>query len=109
VYEVLPGGHDRKPVDPELVRERCWLAMLNECAYCLEENIAREPRDVDIGVIFGLGFPPFRGGVFRYADEVGLGTVVDKMHTLAGEFGDRLRPAEILEQKANNGETFYNE
>jgi len=107
VYEVLPGGHARKPIDPELVRERCWLAMLNECAYCLQEDIAREPRDVDIGVIFGLGFPPFRGGVFRYADEVGIGTVVDKMHTLADEFGDRLRPAGILEEKAKSGEMFY--
>ncbi len=107
VYEVLPGGHDRKPIDPELVRERCWLAMLNECAFCLQEGIAREPRDVDIGVIFGLGFPPFRGGVLRYADQLGLGTVVDKMHGLAEEFGDRLRPAEILEQKARNDETFY--
>ena len=109
VYEVLPGGHDRKPIDPELVRERCWLAMLNECAYCLQEDIAREPRDVDIGVIFGLGFPPFRGGVFRYADEVGIGNVVDKMHGLADEFGDRLRPADILEQKANQGEPFYDD
>ena len=107
VYELLPGGSERKSVDSELVRERCWLAMLNECAYCLQEEIAQQPRDVDIGVIFGLGFPPFRGGVFRYADEVGIETVVDKLDTLADEFGDRLRPAEILREKARNGETFY--
>jgi len=107
VYEVLPGGDDRKSIDPELVRERCWLAMLNECVYCLEEGIAEHPRDVDIGVIFGLGFPPFRGGVLRYADAVGLGTVVDKLHDLADEFGDRLRPADLLEEKAERGESFY--
>lgn len=107
VYDVLPGGDNRKSVDPELVRERCWLAMLNECVYCLEEGIAEHPRDVDIGVIFGLGFPPFRGGVLRYADAVGLGTVVDKLHELADEFGDRLRPADLLEEKADDGETFY--
>lgn len=109
VYEVLPGGRNRTSVDPELVRERCWLAMLNECAYCLEEGIAEQPRDVDIGVVFGLGFPPFRGGVLRHADSVGLGEVVEKMHVLADEFGDRLRPAGILEEKAESGEQFYSD
>ena len=107
VYDVLPGGRERKAVDSELVRERCWLAMLNECAFCLQEGIAQQPRDVDIGVIFGLGFPPFRGGIFRHADSVGLGSVVEQMHSLADEFGDRLRPAEILETKAEAGESFY--
>jgi len=107
VYDVLPGGGHRKSMDPELIRERCWLAMLNECVFCLEEGIAEEPRDVDIGVIFGLGFPPFRGGVLRHADAVGLETVADKLHRLADEFGDRLRPANLLEQKAEDGETFY--
>jgi 3-hydroxyacyl-CoA dehydrogenase/enoyl-CoA hydratase/3-hydroxybutyryl-CoA epimerase len=107
VYDVLPGGQNRKPVDAELIRQRCWLAMLNECAYCLQEGIAREPRDVDIGVIFGLGFPPFRGGVCRYADEVGLERIVKRMNQLAEEFGDRLRPADLLVDRADSGEPFY--
>ncbi|MFB6264414.1 MAG: 3-hydroxyacyl-CoA dehydrogenase NAD-binding domain-containing protein, partial [Bradymonadaceae bacterium] len=107
VYDVLPGGSNRRDVDLELVRDRCWLAMLNECAYCLQEGIARRPQDVDIGVIFGLGFPPFRGGVLRYADSVGLDKIADQLHALAGEYGDRLRPAEIIDEKASDGETFY--
>ncbi len=108
-YDALPGGRDRRRVDRELVQQRCWLAMLNECAYALEEGILRSPRDGDIGVIFGLGFPPFRGGIFRHADEVGLSNVVDQLNRLADQFGDRLRPAQILVDKAANGETFYND
>ena len=107
VYDVLPGGQDRRRVDRELVQQRCWLAMLNECAYALEEGILRNPRDGDIGVIFGLGFPPFRGGIFRYADEVGLATVVEQMKRLADQFGDRLLPAQILIDKAKEGSSFY--
>ncbi|TXD35820.1 fatty acid oxidation complex subunit alpha FadJ [Lujinxingia vulgaris] len=107
VYDALPGGATRRHLDAETITRRCWLAMLNECAYALDEGIIRSPRDGDIGVIFGLGFPPFRGGIFRHADEVGLGWVVDTMHTLAGQYGDRLRPAPILERMAEKGERFY--
>ena len=109
VYDTLPGGRDRRRVDRELVQQRCWLAMLNECAYALEEGVLRNPRDGDIGVIFGLGFPPFRGGIFRYADEVGLSRIVDQMRRLADQFGDRLLPADILVDKAEEGSTFYDE
>ncbi len=107
VYDVLPGGRDRRRVDRELIQQRCWLAMLNECAYALQENILRSPRDGDIGVIFGLGFPPFRGGIFRHADEVGLDRVVEQMRRLADQFGDRLLPADILVDKAEEESTFY--
>ena len=109
VYDALPGGRDRRRVDRELVQQRCWLAMLNECAYALEEGILRNPRDGDIGVIFGLGFPPFRGGIFRYADEVGIKHVVDQMNRLADQFGERLTPADILVDMAEQNETFYDD
>jgi 3-hydroxyacyl-CoA dehydrogenase/enoyl-CoA hydratase/3-hydroxybutyryl-CoA epimerase len=109
VYDLLPGGRDRKPVDKEVIQERCWLAMLNECAYCLQEEIAEHPRDIDIGVIFGLGFPPFRGGILRYADSVGLPRVAERMHRLADQFGDRLKPADIIVEKAEKNENFYSE
>jgi 3-hydroxyacyl-CoA dehydrogenase / enoyl-CoA hydratase / 3-hydroxybutyryl-CoA epimerase len=107
VYDLIPLGRERHAVDLELVQQRCWLAMLNECAYTLEEGIAKHPRDVDIGVIFGLGFPPFRGGILRYADQVGLGRVVDQMNALADKFGERLRPAKLLVDKAKKGQSFY--
>lgn len=109
VYDLLPGGRDRKPVDKEVIQQRCWLAMLNECAYCLQEGIAEHPRDIDIGVIFGLGFPPFRGGILRHADSVGLPRVAERMHRLAEQFGDRLEPADIIVEKAEKNEDFYSE
>ena len=107
VYDLLPGGRNRTDVDREEVKKRCWYAMLNECAYCLEEGIAEKPRDIDIGVIFGLGFPPFRGGILRHADSVGLRKVVDEMNRLADTYGDRLEPADILVEKAEKNESFY--
>lgn len=107
VYDVLPGGRERNDLDLELIQARCWLAMLNECAYCLQEGIVAEPRDIDLGVIFGLGFPPFRGGILRYADSLGLDRVVHQLDDLADRFGVRLRPAPILVEKAEAGESFY--
>lgn len=107
VYELLPGGKKRKSFDPEQIVARCWLAMLNECVYCLEEKIALSPRDIDIGVIFGLGFPPFRGGVMRYADTVGVTKVAEQMNRLADRLGERLRPAPLLAEMARRGDSFY--
>jgi 3-hydroxyacyl-CoA dehydrogenase/enoyl-CoA hydratase/3-hydroxybutyryl-CoA epimerase len=107
VYDLLPGGRERKSVDQDVIQERCWLAMLNECAYCLQEGIVEHPRDIDIGVIFGLGFPPFRGGILRHADTVGLPKVAARMHYLADQFGDRLKPADIIVEKAEKNENFY--
>lgn len=107
VYDLLPGGRDRQPIDASVIQQRCWMAMLNECAYCLQEGIVENPRDIDIGVIFGLGFPPFRGGVLRYADSVGLARIAAQMMKLAEEFGSRLKPAKIIVDMAEKNESFY--
>lgn len=107
VYDKLPGGRERKDLDREQIRDRIWLAMLNECAFCLQEGIAATPRDIDIGVIFGLGFPPFRGGICRYADAVGIAKVVSTLERLSRKYGKRLAPAQILVDMAKKNETFY--
>lgn len=107
VYDKLPGGKKRVDPETEEIRDRIWLAMLNECAYCLEESIASSPRDIDIGVIFGLGFPPFRGGICRYADTVGIRNVVERLNRLADKHGRRLRPAQILVDMAEKQQSFY--
>jgi 3-hydroxyacyl-CoA dehydrogenase/enoyl-CoA hydratase/3-hydroxybutyryl-CoA epimerase len=105
VYRLL-GWQPREVSDEEIV-ERCWLQMLNETARCMEEGIIKDPADVDIGVIFGFGFPPFRGGLLQEADRHGLDWVVGKLEGYAALHGKRLEPAELLRGMAARGERFY--
>ena len=59
------------------------------------------PRDGDLGAILGLGFPPFRGGPFRYVDTVGRETIVTRLQELAERYGRRFEPAKPLEENEN--------
>jgi 3-hydroxyacyl-CoA dehydrogenase/enoyl-CoA hydratase/3-hydroxybutyryl-CoA epimerase len=89
------------------ITERIILTMLNEAAYCLQEGILRSPRDGDIGAIFGLGFPPFLGGPFRYMDTLGAAEVVNKLEALKTLHGERFTPALLLIELAKSGKGFY--
>jgi 3-hydroxyacyl-CoA dehydrogenase/enoyl-CoA hydratase/3-hydroxybutyryl-CoA epimerase len=64
----LAGAGAPLELPVETLQERMVLAMLNEAAVCLEDGVVREPRDVDVAMVYGTGFPPFRGGLLRYAD-----------------------------------------
>lgn len=92
--------------DAEIV-ERCWLQMLNETARCMEDGVIENPADVDIGVIFGFGFPPFRGGILRQADRLGLRHLVDRLEAYAAVHGKRLEPAALLRDMASRSATFH--
>jgi 3-hydroxyacyl-CoA dehydrogenase/enoyl-CoA hydratase/3-hydroxybutyryl-CoA epimerase len=105
VYPLL--GWTAKPLDDREIVERCWLQMLNETARCMEEGIITNPADIDIGVIFGFGFPPFRGGLLREADRHGLAWGVDRLDGYADRHGDRLRPAPLLRDMAGRNATFH--
>ena len=87
--------------------DRCVLPMISEAARILEEGIARSAGDVDVAMITGTGFPPFRGGLLRYADTIGTRTVLAKLESFAREFGARYEPAPLLRQKAEAGAEFY--
>jgi 3-hydroxyacyl-CoA dehydrogenase/enoyl-CoA hydratase/3-hydroxybutyryl-CoA epimerase len=105
VYPLL--GWEPVPVSDQEIVERCWMQMLNETARCMEEGIITNPADVDLGVIFGFGFPPFRGGLLREADRVGLATVVERLDGYAERYGERLAPAGLLRDMAREGRSFY--
>ena len=101
------GGNSRTKMDANDIHMRCGFAMINEAALCLQEGIIESPLDGDIGAVFGLGFPPFRGGPFRYIDELGAQKAVDILNDLTARFGERFEPAQILLDYAKNGKKFY--
>jgi 3-hydroxyacyl-CoA dehydrogenase/enoyl-CoA hydratase/3-hydroxybutyryl-CoA epimerase len=94
-------------VDEQAVAERLAFAMLNEAARALEEGVVRQPRDGDIGALFGIGFPAFRGGPFRTLDALGAQAAVDTLGRLAAAHGDRFVPAGSLIEQAGHRGRFY--
>nr|WP_241972284.1 fatty acid oxidation complex subunit alpha FadJ [Aliidiomarina soli] len=106
VYQIL-GISPQKRLSQDEVVERCMYPMLNEAAWCLQEDIIRSPRDGDIGAIFGIGFPPFLGGPFRYMDSLGIEQVVETLRRLEKEQGSRYAPCELLQQMAKDKTRFY--
>ncbi len=109
VYELLPTGTRRSEVATVVMRDRTVLAMVNEAVHCLEEGIVRSPRDGDIGAVFGIGFPPFRGGPFRYVDTVGAASMLRRLEELDERHPGRYTPAPLLRDMAQRGARFYPE
>lgn len=107
VYALLPGGKARKKVGRDAIVERVMLQFVNEAIRCLGEGILRSARDGDVGAIFGLGFPPFLGGPFRYADAIGSKALLDRLERLHDRFGDRFEPAPLLVEQARLEKRFY--
>jgi 3-hydroxyacyl-CoA dehydrogenase/enoyl-CoA hydratase/3-hydroxybutyryl-CoA epimerase len=89
--------------------ERLLLPMVNEAAFCLQDGIVASPAKLDLAMIFGTGFPPFRGGPLRHADSLGLSKVVDSLEKLADAHGPRFTPAPYLLRLAREGKTFHQE
>ncbi|TRY30989.1 fatty acid oxidation complex subunit alpha FadJ [Aliiglaciecola sp. M165] len=106
VYTLL-GITPAQGLSAAEIAERCVLMMLNEAAMCLHEGVIRNPRDGDIGAIFGIGFPPFLGGPFRYMDKLGAKHVVDRLNHYAALLGDKFTPASNLVEMAEKDKTFY--
>jgi 3-hydroxyacyl-CoA dehydrogenase / enoyl-CoA hydratase / 3-hydroxybutyryl-CoA epimerase len=107
VYALIHSGPTRGDFTVTEIQQRCVLAMVNEAARCLEEGIIRSARDGDVGAVFGIGFPPFRGGPFRYVDAAGAGKIVDRLTDLSVRFAPRFAPSELLVHMARREERFY--
>ena len=123
IYLYEQGGKKRVP-DPELftklgikenasavpddmIVKRLIYLMVNEASRCLEEGLVRDVSDIDVGMIFGTGFAPFRGGLLRYADSVGPEAIVSELEILAKNLGPRFQPASYLQQLAVTNKKFY--
>jgi 3-hydroxyacyl-CoA dehydrogenase/enoyl-CoA hydratase/3-hydroxybutyryl-CoA epimerase len=105
----LAGAPGPRQLPPETLQERMVLSMVNEAAVCLEDGVVREPREVDVAMVLGTGFPPFRGGLLRHADAVGVPVVVDRLSRLADSQGERFRPAGLLRDMVRLQARFYPE
>ncbi|HUL02692.1 MAG TPA: fatty acid oxidation complex subunit alpha FadJ [Gemmatimonadales bacterium] len=103
----LLGVHPNGGSHPAEVIQRLVLVMLNEAARALGEGVVRSPRDGDLAAVFGFGFPPFRGGPLRHADDLGAARVVGELERLAERLGTRFAPCETLAEQARRGGKFY--
>ena len=112
VYRDLAEAGVRKedgeaPPSEEEIQDRLVLAMVNEAARALEDGIVDSAAQVDLALVMGIGFPPFRGGLLRYADERHPVFLVRRLEELAREVGDRFQPASVLEAMAREETSFY--
>ncbi len=87
------------PLSAAIIVDRCVLAMLNAAATALEEGVISSPAAADLALVLGIGFAPFRGGVFRYAEERGGEAIRDRMAELAQRWGPRFVPAQALGER----------
>ena len=98
----------RREIGLEEITDRLFLPMLVEASRVLSEGIVREPGDVDMGLILGIGFPPTRGGILRWADSLGLPRVLDMLKKYES-LGPRFQPTEQMRRLAAEGKGFYKE
>jgi 3-hydroxyacyl-CoA dehydrogenase/enoyl-CoA hydratase/3-hydroxybutyryl-CoA epimerase/3-hydroxyacyl-CoA dehydrogenase/enoyl-CoA hydratase/3-hydroxybutyryl-CoA epimerase/enoyl-CoA isomerase len=105
--DVLAGliGSPKK-MTPEELTGRLFLPTLLEATRVLQEQIVRDPRDIDLGLIFGIGFPPFRGGLMFWADTLGAAKIVEMLKPFAA-LGERMQPTPMLQDMARTGGKFY--
>lgn len=106
-YEIIKGAvkETREHSDEEII-ERHMLPMIIETARCLEQGIVDTAAEADMGLIMGIGFPPFRGGALKYADTLGLDHVVKACEKYA-YLGKLYEPTERMKEMAAKGESYY--
>jgi 3-hydroxyacyl-CoA dehydrogenase/enoyl-CoA hydratase/3-hydroxybutyryl-CoA epimerase/enoyl-CoA isomerase len=103
VYEML--GISGKELSAEEIIARCMIPMVNECVRCLEEGIVDSAAECDMALLYGLGFPPFRGGPFRYLETVGYANFVALADKYA-HLGEMFQVTDGLRAKAQNGGSY---
>jgi len=108
IYSALGLSSPSSPLSIKECLERGVFAMINECSRALiEDHIVATPDEVDLAMIMGTGFPPFRGGLLKYADSLGTKYICDQLEVYAVKGGLRLKPAQPLMNLAKNNTKFY--
>ena len=108
VYAELGLSSPTNPLDEKECVQRGVFTMINEAALALiEDRIVTQPQDVDLAMIMGTGFPPFRGGLLKYADSLGTQVVAQELELYASKCGARLKPSQPLANLAKNNRKFY--
>jgi 3-hydroxyacyl-CoA dehydrogenase/enoyl-CoA hydratase/3-hydroxybutyryl-CoA epimerase/3-hydroxyacyl-CoA dehydrogenase/enoyl-CoA hydratase/3-hydroxybutyryl-CoA epimerase/enoyl-CoA isomerase len=106
--EAIVAAHRRgeREFSPEEITDRLLLPMLLEATRVLEDGVAANVRDVDLALIYGIGFPPFRGGLFFWADTLGAAAIIEKLKAY-NSLGDRFAPTAMLTTIAQQNGKFY--
>lgn len=100
-------GRKKQTLNENEILPRFLYTMINEAARCLEEKIIERPDFLDMALILGIGFPPFQGGLLRYADRIGTPHILSTLNTLQSQYGMRFAPCKLLEKMAEQNSKFY--
>jgi 3-hydroxyacyl-CoA dehydrogenase len=103
------NGVKPKEMSKDEITDTMLALGINEAALMIEEGICDRPQDMDLAMIYGTGFPPYRGGILRYADKWGLKNVYEKLTALEEQYGIRFKPAALIKEMAEEGKLFYAE
>jgi 3-hydroxyacyl-CoA dehydrogenase len=101
------GLSPRPDITDQEIMERLVMIMANTAAWCLETGVVEGPGDVDLGLIMGAGFPPFRGGLLKYCDKIGMAAVKEALDRYARSAGNRFSPARMINDRAQQAKGFY--
>ena len=107
VYSDMKLSSVRAKAKPDQIRDRLVLVMINEAARVLEEGVVASAADVDLGMVMGTGFAPFRGGLLKYADDRGAAEVAGAMEALRRTCGSRYEPVSLVAELARTGGSFH--
>jgi len=107
IYKIVHKNPPTSKISSDEIVDRCLLVFVNESIRCLEEGILHHAYDGDVGAVFGLGFPPFWGGPFKYVDHLSAQVVHERMTRLAEKYGNRFQPADTLTRYAEQNLTFF--
>ncbi|MHB0777425.1 fatty acid oxidation complex subunit alpha FadB [Halomonas sp. WWR20] len=107
-YELIkPVTQESREFSDEDIIARMMVPLCMETVRCLEDGIVGSPAEADMALIYGIGFPPFRGGALRYIDAMGVSEFVSLADRLADELGPLYRPTDKLREMAHDGTHFY--